>query len=134
MSRNPIVRAMTLKPRACGVLIADDEVDILDTLAPALRVRGFRVWCAAGGRKAVNLFRDRRKVIDVVLLDVHMPHMDGPQALSAIQAIAPQISCCFMSGDLGLYSESELQARGAHSVLAKPVRIEPLINTLRMAL
>lgn len=80
----------------------------------ALERRGFAVW------EALELYRRNRDEIDVVLLDVQMPGPDGPQTLAALQQLNPDVLACFMTGDAGTYTESDLLARGALHVFNKP--------------
>ena len=61
-----------------GILVVDDEAGVLRVLDLVLRQQGFAVWPAAGGVEAVELYRRHREAIDVVLLDVCMPGLDGP--------------------------------------------------------
>ncbi len=70
----------------------------------------------------------------VVLLDVQMPEMDGPQTLSALRAVAPDVRCVFMSGNTGRYSPEELRALGGSRMLQKPFKsMDHLIEILRAA-
>ena len=105
------------KPR---VLVVEDERAVLQMLDVALRHYGFRVTLAASGEEAVELYRQNHGKIDVVLLDVQMPGMDGPATLAALQKINAGVRCCFMSGHTGRYSEKELLSMGAAHVLPKP--------------
>lgn len=117
--------------RACGVLIADDEADIRDLLKDGLRHEGFAVWLAADGIEALEIYRNHREAIDVVLLDVRMPILDGPATLAALQEIAPQLPCCFMSGDLGPFTEERLSRTGSRALLKKPFQIRETARLLR---
>ena len=117
-------------PRPYGVLIADDEEDVRDVLHDRLRKEGFSVWLATDGREALDLYRDHHQKIDVALLDVCMPGLDGPQTLAALQQLAPQIRCCFMSGYLGNHIEKDLCGAGAARVFAKPFRLDEVANVL----
>ena len=65
------------------------------------------------------------------MLDVLMPGLDGPRTLAALQELNPQIRCCFMSGDLGSYTEDRLQSLGAVAVLQKPFRLAEVAEVLR---
>jgi CheY-like chemotaxis protein len=102
------------------ILVVDDEPLIRETLGFALAHHGFAVRLAAGGREAVEVFRQHHGAIAVVLLDVRMPGLDGPQTLAELRAIDPRVRCCFMSGHTGDYSAAELLARGAAHVFPKP--------------
>jgi DNA-binding NtrC family response regulator len=118
-------------PRPPGVLVADDEAAIRRLLEIALGRQGFTVWSAAGGREAVELFRRNRDAIDLVVLDVQMPGLDGPWTLIALQEIDPQVRCCFMSGHTGGYSAETLQAMGIVRIFQKPFAIAELVEALR---
>jgi CheY-like chemotaxis protein len=117
-------------PRQYGILIVDDEANIRDLLNFHMRQEGFAVLLAASGQEACDLYRHHHETIDVVLMDVRMPELDGPQTLAALQDIAPQIRCCFMSGDLGSYSAEELRNRGAAAILTKPFDLPELARSL----
>lgn len=122
--------ALLARPRPHGVLIADDEEDVRDVLHDKLRQEGFSVWLAADGREALDLYRNHCETIDVALLDVRMPGLDGPQTLVALREITPHVRCCFMSGYLGSYSEEKLRSLGAAEVFAKPVRLDEVTQVL----
>src|SRR5260370_17776062 len=116
--------------RAYGVLVVDDEGCVRDVLRIGMRQRGFAVWLACGGQQALDLYRRDRESIDVVLLDVHMPGTDGPRTLAALRALNPLIRCCFMSGDLGSYTEGGLCNLGAAAVIRKPFRLADGVQPL----
>jgi CheY-like chemotaxis protein len=117
-----------------NILVADDELVVRSLLGVALRQHGFAVLLAGGGREALDLFRRHGGGIAVVLLDVRMPGMDGPQALAALRELDPSIPVVFMSGDTGSYDVEDLEAMGAAAVIAKPFgSLEGLARTLRQA-
>ena len=107
-------------PRKPGVLVADDQESIRTLLSTALQGQGFVVWLAADGGEALNQYWHHRAAIDLVLLDVQMPGLDGPHTLAALRQLNPQVRCCFMSGALGLYTAEELRGLGAGGFLQKP--------------
>ncbi len=116
--------------REYGVLIADDDAAVREMLEASARHAGFSVWLATDGREAIELYRQQRDRIHVVLLDVRMPVMDGPQALLALRAINPVVRCCFMSGGLGGYRRSDLVRLGAAQVFDKPFLVREVFRTL----
>ena len=124
---------MSVQPSAAppGVLVADDDEHVRFLLDLALRQAGFDPLLAADGHHAVELFRRHRDQIQVVLLDVKMPRLDGPGALAQIRQIAPQVPCCFMTGYSDRYSADNLMALGAAWVFDKPFRIDEILETLR---
>ena len=115
---------------ATGVLVVDDETAVLRVLAAGLRTEGFRVWLAGHGHQAIELYRRHRKEIAVVLLDVAMPGMDGPQTLTALQKLCPTVRCCFMTGNLTPSTEEALLQTGAVRVFRKPFAFTEVIDML----
>ena len=116
--------------RAYGILAVDDEEGVRDLLNTSLRRDGFAVWVAANGEEALGLYWHHGQDIDVVLMDVRTPGLDGPQTLAALQVLNPRIRCCFMSGDLGSYTEEGLRSLGAAAVLRKPCRLAEVAQVL----
>jgi CheY-like chemotaxis protein len=122
---------LRLPKRAHGVLVADDDADVREVLNVSLLREGFSVWLAADGHEALDVYRDFSETIDVALLDVRMPGLDGPRTLAALRETNPQIRCCFMTGDLGSYTEQRLYRLGADVVFTKPFRLSDVAQVLR---
>jgi CheY-like chemotaxis protein len=119
--------------RRPGILIGDDMALILTLLKFELESRGFAVWLAVDGDDALDLYRRHRDEIDLVLLDVQMPGLDGPHTLEALQRFNPDVVACFMSGNTGSYTEEELLDRGAARVFSKPFRPAEVADLLEGA-
>jgi DNA-binding NtrC family response regulator len=113
-----------------GILVIDDDQMLLGLLQTVFSRRGFQVWTSASGHAALDVYRQNQESISVVLLDVCMPGMDGPQTLGELRRINPAVRCCFMSGHLGRYSPEELQFQGALQLFDKPFHIQPLAEQL----
>jgi CheY-like chemotaxis protein len=124
----PRVRQLRAKP---GVLVADDDHLVRVMVQLGLERSGFEVWLASNGREAIGLYQKHRDSVDVVLLDVHMAGLDGPQTLDVLRQLNPQIPVCFMSCNSDPYQPEELRQRGAAYVLAKPFRLNQLADILR---
>jgi CheY-like chemotaxis protein len=120
--------------RRHGILVADDMAFILTLLKFELESRGLAVWLAVDGDDAVDLYRRHRDEIDLVLLDVQMPGLDGPHTLEALQRLNPAVVACFMSGQIGIYTEEELLDRGAARVFSKPFRPADVADSLQEVL
>jgi two-component system cell cycle sensor histidine kinase/response regulator CckA len=116
------------------ILLADDHDGLRQTAHEMLRELGYHVLTAVNGREAVELFKFNVDRIDLVLLDVMMPEMDGPQACEHIRALRPDIPVVFSSG----YTPEAvpfIAAVGKSSqVLQKPYTIKGLSQTIRAAL
>jgi CheY-like chemotaxis protein len=123
----PTVRKVRDKP---GVLVVDDDHLVRSLVQLGLERNGFEVWQASNGREAISQYRAHRDRIAVVLLDVRMPGLDGPQTLAALRELNPEVLACFMSGP-GTDSEREEWRRdGAADVIAKPFLLDQLANLL----
>ncbi len=110
--------------RPPGVLLVDDEPFIRDVVSLALRRVGFAVLTAASGGEAVELFRNHREDVDVVLLDMVMPGLDGPATLAELERVRPDVRCCLMSG--GATPEG-----GRARAIRKPFQMADLVRVLR---
>jgi two-component system cell cycle sensor histidine kinase/response regulator CckA len=95
---------------------------------------GFSVWLAVDGDDAIDLYRRNRSEIDLVLLDVQMPGLDGPHTLAILQRLNPEVLACFMTGFAGPWTEQDLLDRGAAYVFTKPLSSAELILQLQHVL
>jgi CheY-like chemotaxis protein len=118
----------TRKP---AILVVDDDAGVRNLLNAVLWQQGFMIWLAGNGLHALELYQELAAKIDLVLMDVRMPGLDGPQTLAALQRLNPDVGCCFMTGDSGPYTEEELLARGAVAVLHKPFHLTEVAQLLR---
>ena len=117
-------------PCPTGVLIADDEAAVRNVLEIGLRQQGFEVWSAPDGWLAVQLYDQYRDAIAVVLLDVRMPGLNGPETLAALKELSPTVRCCFLTGDPGLLGEDGLLRLGAVRVFRKPFVLDEVLETV----
>jgi CheY-like chemotaxis protein len=116
--------------RKYGILVVDDDGGVRSMLNKWLHRQGFDVWLAADGQEALALFWRHHELIDLVLLDVCIPGLDGPQTATALLQLKPRIRFCFMSGDLGSYTDRKLRDLGALAVIPKPFRLAEIAPLL----
>ncbi len=90
------------------VLVVDDEAFVRKVAQRVLKRAGFEVLLAEDGATAVELFRQHASAIQLVLLDLTMPDMDGEQTFKALRAIDPQVNVVLSSG----YDEASTTRRG----------------------
>ncbi|MBX9626690.1 MAG: response regulator [Gemmataceae bacterium] len=107
------------EPRPC-VLVVDDDDALRAVLVRELRRRGFDAVPAAGGAEAVEAFARLAGRVDLVLMDVNMPGVSGPDALAALRRADPGVRCCFMTADHRPDTRAALLAGGAAAVFGKP--------------
>jgi DNA-binding NtrC family response regulator len=110
------------------VLVVDDERDFLDALVVRLKLRKFDVNGAPSGEAALELLA--RKTVDVVVLDLKMPGMDGIQTLAEIKKHYPGSEVVILTGHGDVEAGMEGLSRGAFAYLIKPVKVEELIEKI----
>ncbi|OGF44540.1 MAG: hypothetical protein A2231_08765 [Candidatus Firestonebacteria bacterium RIFOXYA2_FULL_40_8] len=115
------------------ILVVDDEPEIRDLFKMLLEEDGHVVQVAENGKIGVDLFKT--SFFDVVLLDVHMPVMTGPVALTEIKKHKPsqKVVIFSSSSDPDLKFEKEAEKLGAFTCLFKPVSIEEILSILEKA-
>jgi DNA-binding NtrC family response regulator len=117
-----------------SVLIVDDEVAFVETLAKRLAKRGFRVESAHSGQEALDkLGGGGPTTTDVVILDVKMPEMDGLETLARIKDQHPLIEVIMLTGHATVESAIEGMKQGAFDYLMKPCELDVLIEKLNVA-
>ena len=80
------------------VLLVEDEDSVREVARKALERGGYRVLPTRGAAEALSVFRARTDEIDVVVTDVMMPGMSGPEMLEALAGISPGVRVLFISG------------------------------------
>jgi PAS domain S-box-containing protein len=112
------------------ILIADDDDSVRALCARMLERLGFTVITAADGSVALDVYRQRRNDIDLVILDLTMPRMDGVEAFSALRRENSELKIVLASG----YSEEDVASRvagkGLSGVIQKPYTISKLKELL----
>jgi DNA-binding NtrC family response regulator len=114
------------------VLLVDDEEPFVETLAKRLTKRDLNVLTAFSGPEALEkLGQDPR--VDVVILDVKMPGMDGIEALRRFKADYPLVEVIMLTGHATVETAIEGMKLGALDYLMKPCDMEILLNKVREA-
>jgi DNA-binding NtrC family response regulator len=113
------------------VLLVDDEEEFLDTLVKRLRLRKVQAFGARSGPEALE-FLDRN-LVDVVVLDVKMPDMDGIEALRSIKMRHPLTEVIMLTGHASLEVAIEGMEAGAFDYLMKPINIDELLYKVQDA-
>jgi len=90
------------------VLVVEDEAMILRVAKTALERRGYRVFCAKNGAEALELARTTATRIDMLITDVVMPAIGGPELAERLTALRPEVKVLFTSG----YAENQLGTQG----------------------
>jgi DNA-binding NtrC family response regulator len=114
-----------------NVLLVDDELEFLETLVKRLTKRGLNISTAKSGEDALKIIGG--KGIDVAVLDVRMPGMDGIQTLREIKKTDPLMEVIMLTGHASVEVAIEGMELGAFDYLMKPADIDELFYKLQDA-
>ncbi len=112
------------------ILVAEDEEHIRSLLIAVLNDHGYEVIVASNGVEALEVLEGNGKKIDLLLTDVVMPQMGGPELADELETRNPGLKVVFMSG----YSEKIVGARlatGHRALLEKPFSLAVLLDRVR---
>jgi PAS domain S-box-containing protein len=115
------------------VLVADDEDNVREIARKILERFGLRVRTAKDGLEAVQSFRDHANEIDVVLLDMTMPLLDGEGAFREIRRLSPAARIILMSGNNEKDALLRIDKNELAGFLQKPFQLHELIGKVRTA-
>jgi two-component system, cell cycle sensor histidine kinase and response regulator CckA len=128
-SQKPVSDDRPIPPESSAtILLVDDAAPLLQIISEGLEQLGYPVLAASHGEEALRIAAEHQGRIEVLLTDIRMPGMQGPELAARLAIARPEIRIIFMSGE---------QARDlAHGVvvLQKPFSREQLRNALRDAL
>ncbi|HMK36925.1 MAG TPA: response regulator [Desulfomonilaceae bacterium] len=114
------------------VLLVDDEAPFVEALAKRLDRRGLEVAVAYSGPEALQKLTENRN-IDVVVLDVKMPGMDGIDVLKAIKSTHGMVEVIMLTGHATVETAIEGMKIGALDYLMKPCDMEVLMSKVQEA-
>jgi len=125
---------VTAAQGAGTILVVDDEEMIIEVCRAMLEKLGYRVLAAGSPERALQMMNEKRDDIDLVILDLVMPGMDGGTVFDRLQEIRPDIPVLLSSGyALNGQAESILR-RGCSGFIQKPYNISDLSQKLRQIL
>ncbi|MFH0952878.1 MAG: ATP-binding protein [Verrucomicrobiota bacterium] len=101
------------------ILVVDDDPLALSITQRLLHKSGYTVWTASGGEEAINLYKQHHDKVDLVLLDVVMPYVNGEEVYHELVRIKPDVSILVVSGFTPKTAERLLRVSGAR-FLSKP--------------
>lgn len=114
-----------------SVLFADDEADFLETLIKRMKKRKVSAFAVHSGQEALDFLYENS--VDVIVLDVKMPGMDGIQTLRKIKEKYPLLEVIMLTGHASLEVAKEGMEIGAFDYLMKPVDFDELLYKLEDA-
>lgn len=116
------------------ILIVDDQETVWDFLIEALQKLGYSVLLAENGLDAVEIYENNPGQIDLVLLDMIMPHQGGHTTFYKLKELDPGVCVLLSSGFVSHNEVDDLLANGAAGFLPKPHRIATMAAEIRRIL
>jgi len=114
------------------IMLVDDEVDFVETMAKRLDKRNIKAIKAFSGEEGLETLKTNQ-MLDVIVLDVKMPGMDGVETLKEIKKAIPLTEVIMLTGHATVESAIEGMKRGAYDYLMKPCDIEELVSKVEGA-
>jgi CheY-like chemotaxis protein len=116
------------------ILFVDDEDVIIDVNREILESLGYKVVAAKSGQEALEVYRKLQGKINLIILDMIMPGMDGEATYDSLKKVNPEIRVILSSG----YSKNEqakaILEKGCQAFIQKPFSISDLSMTIRQVL
>jgi DNA-binding NtrC family response regulator len=136
----PFIRSVTAGDRQKGgkamtipfIMLVDDEVPFVETTAKRLDVRNIETLSAFSGEECLEKLKTHQ-TIDVIVLDVKMPGMDGLETLKRIKNEAPLVEVIMLTGHATIQAAIDGMKLGAYDFLMKPCDIEELVSKVETA-
>ena len=113
------------------VLLVDDEVEFVETLAERMRARGLEVDYTHSGDGAIK--KVAKKNYDAIVLDLAMPGMDGMETLRHLIEDHPDLQVILLTGQGTIATAVEATKLGAKDFMQKPTDIDKLIEKIKAA-
>jgi len=127
-----------IKPTTVGgtetILLAEDDNVVRVPTAMLLERIGYKVICAEDGQKAVELFRENPREIDLVILDAIMPNKNGIAVWNEIKIIRPNVKALIISGYAALLGEEWAAVKKELPILEKPFNFPDLASAIRQVI
>ena len=112
------------------ILIADDESALRHALVEILRSNGYNVLEAETSTQALEMARQHQGQLDILLTDIVMPGLRGPELARRVARAHPEVQIVYMSGYAEGFPEAQLPANSAF--LQKPFRFATLLEQLKL--
>ena len=112
------------------ILLVDDEDSLLVFLKMLLLDKSYNVITASNGKQAVETYKANTSRIDLVLMDISMPIMNGIEAANEIYHYNPNVAILLMSGFL----QDSIDGLDSFHFIKKPVKPLELLQTIKVAL
>jgi DNA-binding response OmpR family regulator len=127
--RSKFRRKRVIMPKNVGILLVDDNEDILETLSDLLQEEGFYTETAKSGKEAIKKAGER--LFNVVLLDIKLPDMTGIEVLKVLAVKPFSSTIIMMTGNATVQNAVDSINLGAEAYLIKPIDKEELLLAIK---
>ena len=114
------------------IMLVDDEVSFVEITAKRLARRNIKTIKAFSAQEGLEKLKENQD-LDVIVLDIKMPVMDGVDALKEIKTLSPLVEVIMLTGHATIELAIDAMKLGAHDFLMKPVEIEELVLKIQEA-
>lgn len=114
------------------ILVVDDDESIRKAISTILEEKGYEVDTAESGREAIEKTHDG--FYNLALIDIRLPDMDGTELLLRMKETTPRMVKIIVTGFPSLQNAMDAVNRSADAYVIKPVRIDDLLETIRVHL
>ena len=116
------------------ILLVEDEPMLLELLKSVFEEDGYRVVAAADGEQAVEIFRQKKNEIGVVLTDMGLPKLGGWEMFEKLRVIDPNVKVILASGFVDSEMRNEAIKKGAMDFIQKPYIPNTILKRTREVL
>jgi len=119
---------------ATRILLVDDESSIIDVCRDILTNLGYTIFTAGSGQEAIAIYTLNKDKIDLVILDMIMPGLNGNETYNQLKSINPRVKVILSTGFSGGDQAQKILDNGCQGLIQKPFRIEDLSQKIREVL
>ena len=123
-----------LKTGSGTILVVDDEEEMLNVVTDMLHIMGYEVLSAKSGIDAIALYCEKKNEIDLVVLDIIMPDMDGKKTFAKLKEIDKNVKVLFQTGFSLDQTKGAEFSKESCGVIMKPFSISDLSKKIKTAL
>ncbi len=116
------------------ILVVDDQEPVRDVCSAMLRNLGYRVVTASDGQEALAYYRDAWREIDLVVVDMVMPVLGGPECFRGMKSVNPDVRAILSTGYSLEGAVQEVLNEGVRGFIQKPFRLEQLSQAVSAAI
>jgi len=126
--------AKTILPGNESILLVDDEISIVEVCRDILANLGYKIYTAGSGHEAIDFYNANKDEIDLVILDMIMPGMNGSETYKQLKAANPDVKVILSTGYSASDQAQQILDDGCQDLIQKPFRVDDLSQKIREVL